>query len=63
MVMKHQRLNALARYLHRCPNCGAWFSLKVTNKESGAMGKQTDFTCEQCHAEFHDWKPSSSVKF
>jgi len=63
MVMKHQRLNLLARHLRRCPECGAWFSLKVTSKESGAIGKQTDYTCKQCQAEFQDWKPSSGVKF
>ncbi|MDX8409131.1 MAG: hypothetical protein R8J84_03675 [Mariprofundales bacterium] len=61
--MKPKRPNILARWLRRCPTCGAWFALKRTVTEQGITGEKSDYRCTKCNAEVHDWNPDARVKF
>ncbi len=64
MVMKHRRLGILARWLHRCPKCGAWFALRRTQKDSeNILGIISQYRCDQCSEIQKDWDPSDQVKF
>ena len=63
MVTPHFRLNWLARWLRRCPQCGAWGKLHITQHTNNLSGKHRDYKCRQCGAAFRDWKPSTAVKF
>jgi len=63
MVMKHQRLNMLARHLRRCPECGAWFALQKKVTDKGIAGIKNKYTCTKCSTIINDWKPTDRVKF
>jgi len=63
MTQSQQRPSILIRWFRRCPYCGAWGKLRITQTTKGLDGQHRNYVCQVCHADIKDWKPSEQVKF